>query len=81
MWALLFAALSQTATALAQSIQQTVPVYPDHTKLLVVRDGTGRELPIGQECDWEVRRDHILAHFQEAAGPLPGAERRGRSKC
>src|SRR5262249_32411541 len=25
---------------------------------------------------WEVRRAHILAHFQEVAGPLPGGERR-----
>lgn len=62
--------------AVAQSGRQTVPAYPDHTKLLVVRDSSGRELPIGAACDWEVRRDHILAHFQEAAGPLPGAERR-----
>jgi acetyl esterase/lipase len=52
------------------------PTYTDHTKLMVVRDGTGRELPIAGLADWEVRRDHILAHFQEVAGRLPGAERR-----
>ena len=43
---------------------------------MVVRDGQGRELPIGGPADWDVRRDHILAHFQEVAGPLPGGERR-----
>ena len=43
---------------------------------MVVRDGRGRELPIGGPADWDVRRDHILAHFQEVAGPLPGGERR-----
>jgi len=52
------------------------PSYPDHTKLLVVRDGRGRELAALSPADWSVRRDHILAHFQEVAGPLPGGERR-----
>jgi len=52
------------------------PSYPDHTRLLVVRDGQGRELTAGGPADWNVRRDHILAHFQEVAGPLPGGERR-----
>jgi len=52
------------------------PSYPDHTRLLVVRNGQGRELPAVGPADWNVRRDHILAHFQEVAGPLPGGERR-----
>ena len=52
------------------------PSYPDHTRLLVVRDGDGREQPVGGRADWEVRRAHILAHFQDVAGPLPGGERR-----
>jgi dienelactone hydrolase len=43
---------------------------------MVVRDGDGREHSINGRADWEVRRDHILAHFQEVAGPLPGGERR-----
>ena len=41
-----------------------------------VADGHGRELPVTAPTDWNVRRDHILAHFQEIAGPLPGGERR-----
>jgi pimeloyl-ACP methyl ester carboxylesterase len=52
------------------------PAYPDHTRLLVVRDETGHERSVDTLADWDVRRAHILAHFQEVAGPLPGGERR-----
>jgi dienelactone hydrolase len=52
------------------------PLYPDHAQLMVVRDGLGREHAIGSIADWNVRRDHTLAHFQEVAGNLPGGERR-----
>ena len=52
------------------------PSYPDHARLMVVRDGEGRERPVRDRNDWDVRRAHILAHFQEVAGPLPGGERR-----
>ena len=69
------------ATAVAgqesgRSAPPRAPSYPDHTRLLVVRDGDGRERPVDSRGDWEVRRAHILAHFQEVAGPLPGGERR-----
>ena len=43
---------------------------------MVVRDGQGRERAIETVADWNVRRDHILAHFEEVAGKLPGGERR-----
>ncbi len=59
-----------------QTTPPRAPSYPDHTRLLVVRDGAGREQPVGGRPDWEVRRAHILAHFQDVAGPLPGGERR-----
>jgi dienelactone hydrolase len=52
------------------------PAYPDHTRLLVVRDSKGEETPITTAADWQVRRAHILAHLQEVMGPLPGGERR-----
>ncbi len=52
------------------------PSYPDHARLMVVRDGEGRERPVRSRGDWDVRRAHVLAHFQEVAGPLPGGERR-----
>ena len=62
-------------TSRAPSPKQA-PAYPDHTRLMVVRDGQGRERPIRSLADWNVRRDHILSHFQEVAGTLPGGERR-----
>jgi dienelactone hydrolase len=52
------------------------PSYPDHSRLMVVADGRGRFVPVNTPPDWDVRRAHILAHFQEVAGPLPGGERR-----
>ena len=55
---------------------ETPPPYPDHARLLVVRDADGRETPVSTPEDWHVRRDHILAHVQEVTGPLPGGERR-----
>ena len=83
-WALPLAALIQSIAAVfavAQTVSHTVPAYPDHAKLLVVRDSSGRELSVGRACDWEVRCDHILAHFQEAAGQLPAASAGFRSRC
>ena len=52
------------------------PAYTDHDRLMVVRDGQSHERPIRSVADWNIRRDHILAHFQEVAGKLPGSERR-----
>jgi len=78
-WALSMVCASLPATTgqeFSPSPSIRAPSYPDRTRLLVVRDGQGRELPVGSSGDWNVRRDHILAHFQEVAGPLPGGERR-----
>jgi dienelactone hydrolase len=78
-WAAVVIAMAARAS-LGQEAGSTrprqAPSYPDHTKLLVVGAGDGRELPVKSPADWSVRRDHILAHFQEVAGPLPGGERR-----
>ena len=52
------------------------PLYPDHARLLVVRDPQGKERPVKTAADWKIRRGHILAHLQEVMGPLPGKERR-----
>jgi hypothetical protein len=54
----------------------SLPAYPDHTKLLVVRDASGKESPVASPADWAVRRAHILGHVQEVMGPLPGGGRR-----
>lgn len=56
--------------------QVAPPSYPDHVKLMVVRDREGAEVPVRSAADWAVRRAHILANFQEVAGPLPGGEKR-----
>ena len=69
-------ATAATGQESGRSAAPRAPSYPDHNRLLVVRDGEGRERPVGSRGDWEVRRAHILAHFQEVAGPLPGGERR-----
>ena len=47
------------------------PVYPDHSKLLVVRDKQATERPIKTPEDWGIRRRHILCGMQRAMGKLP----------
>ncbi|MDR3634860.1 MAG: dienelactone hydrolase family protein [Isosphaeraceae bacterium] len=71
---LLFATLALPRGAAAGPPE--APRYPDHTRLLVVRDEAGREQPVRSPGEWQVRRAHILAHLQEVMGPLPGGERR-----
>lgn len=51
------------------------PDYPDHARVMVVRDASGDERPVKTVADWEVRRGHILAHLQEVMGPLPSPDR------
>jgi len=53
-----------------------LPLYSNHTNLLVVRDAAGQETPVRTTADWAVRRAHILGAFEQVAGPLPGGERR-----
>lgn len=55
---------------------ESAPSYPDHGRLLVVRDAEGRERPVATADDWKIRRGHILAHLQAVMGPLPGPSRR-----
>jgi dienelactone hydrolase len=64
------------ATSLSRGGTPRLPVYPDHTKLLVVRDQAGKETPVKTPPDWQVRRAHIIGHLQAVMGPLPGGERR-----
>jgi acetyl esterase/lipase len=52
------------------------PAYPDHTRLLIVRDSAGTETTVRTPADWQVRRAHILANLQAVMGTLPGGERR-----
>jgi dienelactone hydrolase len=50
--------------------------YPDHSKLLVVRDAEGRESKVATYADWGRRRAHVLANVERVMGPLPGPSRR-----
>src|SRR2546423_14832533 len=49
----------------------TSPSYPDHTRLLVYRDGEGHQRPGRTAEDWSARRRHILAGMEAAMGALP----------
>jgi pimeloyl-ACP methyl ester carboxylesterase len=55
---------------------ENLPAYPDHARLLVVRDASGAERPVETPADWAVRREHVLGHLQEVMGTFPGPERR-----
>ena len=50
--------------------------YPDHSRLLVVRDAAGSERPVNTKADWAVRVSHIRANMQLVMGPLPDNSRR-----
>lgn len=50
--------------------------YPDHSRLLVVRDAAGVEQPVKSAEDWQRRRAHILDNMQLVMGPLPTESRR-----
>ena len=52
------------------------PIYPERSKLLVLRDGAGKETPIADAAGWAKRRAHILQNMQAVMGPLPGEDRK-----
>lgn len=54
----------------------TAVAYPDHSRLLVVRDASGTEKPVTNKSDWSVRVGHIRANMQLAMGPVPDDSRR-----
>jgi pimeloyl-ACP methyl ester carboxylesterase len=47
------------------------PRYPDHSRLLEVRDDEGNVRPVRTADDWAVRRRHILEGMQHVMGRLP----------
>jgi dienelactone hydrolase len=53
-----------------------LPSYPDHTRLMIVRDSNGKETEIRSKSDWSVRRAHIISNFEKVTGKMPGGERR-----
>src|SRR5207249_1981224 len=63
--------------ALATNRPTAVPAYPDHSRLLVVKDeqvgGVDSPLrPVKTPLDWGQRRSHILANVERVMGELPG---------
>lgn len=53
----------------------TAIAYPDHSRLLVVRDAKGDERPVKTAADWTVRVAHIRSNMQQVMGPLPDTSR------
>src|SRR5262245_46109398 len=62
--------------SLLLAADEPAPLYPDKTKLRVVRDAEGRERPVKTRADWERRREHILANMQRVMGPMPSDDRK-----
>lgn len=56
--------------------ERSLPEYPDHSRLLVVRDASGRERPVVTPGDWALRRRHIIDGVERAMGELPTPRRR-----
>ncbi len=50
--------------------------YPDHSRLLVLRDSNGHETPIDTAVQWHMRVSHIRDGMQQAMGPLPSEDKR-----
>jgi hypothetical protein len=50
--------------------------YPDHSKLLIVRDAAGNEKPVTTKQDWATRVGHIRTNMQIVMGRLPDESRR-----
>src|SRR4051812_36329359 len=55
----------------------TMPMlYPEHSDLSYYLDANGYPRPILTPTDWQVRRQHVLAHMQTVMGQLPDRDRR-----
>lgn len=66
-------AWSSASLALAD---ETALRYPEHQDLGYYLDAEGKQRPIKDVADWEIRRGHILANMQVVMGQLPGASKR-----
>lgn len=51
------------------------PFYADKTNLMVYIDAAGAQRPVKTVCDWERRREHILANMQLVMGSFPAEDR------
>ena len=63
---------SANSVAVAQEgLGDQAVTYPDHSKLLIVRDKAGNERPVTSPDDWKQRAKHIRANMQLVMGKLP----------
>ncbi len=53
-----------------------LPEYPNHQDLSFVLGSDGMKRDIKTLADSDIRREHILRHFQRVTGPLPSPMRR-----
>ena len=63
--------LGYTPIVCAQSAVPGAVPYPDHSKLMTVRDSQGNERAVTTKADWAVRLAHIRANMQLVMGTLP----------
>jgi len=49
----------------------SLPIYPDHSRLMYYLDSERREYPVKTVADWAYRCRDILAGMQRAMGELP----------
>lgn len=57
--------------SVARADESDVVMYPDHARLLIVRDAAGNETPVTTRTDWSRRVAHIRANMELAMGKLP----------
>ncbi|MBI4626487.1 MAG: alpha/beta fold hydrolase [Verrucomicrobia bacterium] len=72
----LWTLLLTTGLRPARATDAPVVAYPDHSRLLIVRDAAGHERPVKTQSDWAERVAHVRANMQLVMGPLPDAARR-----
>jgi hypothetical protein len=54
-----------------QSTPAAPLLYPEHSDLSYYLDPNGYPRPVLTPADWQVRRQHVIAHMQTVMGPLP----------
>ena len=60
----------------AAAAEPAVVTYPDHSRLLVIRNADGNERPVVTREDWSRRVAHLRDNMQLVMGRLPDASRR-----
>ncbi|MDB5338387.1 MAG: Prolyl oligopeptidase family protein [Planctomycetaceae bacterium] len=61
---------------LRQSPPAAPLLYPEHSDLSYYLDPNGYPRPILTPGDWQIRRQHVIAHMQQVMGKLPDRSQR-----